>query len=136
MAFPADGPNNSIAGASNFDKNQQMNLAFGYDDANDSKLDGERSHLKGDGKEAVPVIKTNRVSNDPQTSMYTPKQNPSVIAFDSTQKAEPVHGSTTAGLGSTTFLDGAPAPKRQRRSLGTTKWRFGQEKVIGATIER
>lgn len=130
MAFPADGPNNSIAGASNFDKNQQMNLAFGYDDANDSKLDGERSHLKGDGKEVVPVIKTNRVSNDPQTSMYTPKQNPSVIAFDSTQKAEPVHGSTTAGLGSTTFLDGAPAPKGNDDFLAPPNGGLGRKKSL------
>ncbi|CAL1206368.1 unnamed protein product [Candida parapsilosis] len=128
--FPADGPNNSIAGGSNFDKDQQMNLAFGYDDVDDSKLDGERSKLKGDGKEAVPVIKTNRVSNDPQTSIYTPKQNPSVINFDSTQKAEPVHGSTTAGLGSTTFLDGAPAPRGADDFLAPPNGGLGRKKSL------
>ncbi|KAI5968394.1 hypothetical protein CANMA_002385 [Candida margitis] len=130
MAFPADGPNNSIAGAGNFDKNQQMNLAFGYDEANDSKLDGEKSHAKAESKEAVPLIKTNRVSNDPQTSIYTPKQNPSVINFDSTQKAEPVHGSTTAGLGSTTFLDGAPAPRGADDFLAPPSGGLGRKKSL------
>lgn len=130
MAFPADGPNNSIAGAANFDKNQQMNLAFGIDNVNDSKLDGKGNHFKGDEKDAVPVIKTNRISDDPQTTMYTPKQNPSVIAFDSTQKAEPIHGSTTAGLGSTTFLDGAPAPKGSEDYLSPSNGGLGRKKSL------
>ncbi|GMF61427.1 unnamed protein product [[Candida] boidinii] len=33
----------------------------------------------------------------------------SVVQFDSNTKAAPVHGDTTLGLGSSTFLDGAPA---------------------------
>lgn len=93
MAFPIDGPNNSIAGGTNMTKDDQLNLAFGnyHDEA--------------------PVIKTNRTQNDPTSSIYTPKLNPSVINFDSNTNSTPIHGSTTAGLGSTTFLDGAPAPK-------------------------
>lgn len=93
MAFPIDGPNNSIAGGTNMTKDDQLNLAF------------------GNYHEETPVIKTNRTQNDPTSSIYTPKQNPSVINFDSNTNSTPIHGSTTAGLGSTTFLDGAPAPK-------------------------
>ncbi|CDK26663.1 unnamed protein product [Kuraishia capsulata CBS 1993] len=39
------------------------------------------------------------------------KHDPSVVAFDANAKATPVHGTTTLGLGSSTFLDGAPATK-------------------------
>ncbi|KAI3405046.2 hypothetical protein KGF56_002131 [Candida oxycetoniae] len=117
MAFPVDGPNNSIAGARTVDKDAQMKLAFGYDEQNDIK-------------EAPPVIKTNRVSNDPSTSIYTPKQNPSVINFDSQAKAEPIHGLSTAGLGSTTFLDGAPAPKNVEEHLNTNNGGLGRKKSL------
>lgn len=100
MAFPVDGPNNSIKGMhGNVDKDQQMNLAFGNYEENAGRPD------------AVPVIKTNRTEDDPQSTMYTPKQNPSVTNFDSTGKLQPVHGSVTEGLGSSTFVDGAPAPR-------------------------
>ena len=66
-------------------KDDQLNLAF------------------GNYHEETPVIKTNRTQNDPTSSIYTPKQNPSVINFDSNTNSTPIHGSTTAGLGSTTF---------------------------------
>lgn len=99
MAFPVDGPNNSIKGLQSVDTDQQMNLAFG-------------NYEEGSGRpEGIPAIKTNRTEDDPQSTMYTPKQNPSVTNFDSTGKQQPVHGSVTEGLGSSTFVDGAPAPK-------------------------
>ncbi|KAK6455116.1 Pal1 cell morphology protein-domain-containing protein [Scheffersomyces xylosifermentans] len=110
-AFPVDGPNNSIAGLKgNVDKNEQMNLAFGtYEDGPQNEIVGRKQSVRRNGpvKDDFPTIKT-RSTND---AAFTPKQNPSVINFDSNLKAEPIHGSTTAGLGSTTFVDGAPAPK-------------------------
>lgn len=107
MAFPADGPNTSMkAFGPGFNNNDRMNLAFGYgDDQND--IVGRVSTQK---VAQPPVPKTNWTSNDPQ-SIYTPKLNPSVVAFDANEKSAPVHGLTTAGLGSSTFLDGAPAPR-------------------------
>lgn len=105
MAFPVDGPNSSIRGGSQFDPNAQINLAFGnYTDQNE--IVGKRNH------EEVPYIKTNKRTDDITTTLYTPKQNPSVINFDANMKSEPVHGIATAGLGSSTFIDGAPAPKK------------------------
>ncbi|KAI5952742.1 hypothetical protein KGF54_003609 [Candida jiufengensis] len=108
MAFPVDGPNNSIAGSGgNVSKDAQMKLAFGnYDENDKNEIVGRKSSIV---EEQTPAIKTNRVSNDP-SSIYTPKHNPSVINFDATAKTLPVHGYSTEGLGSTTFIDGAPAP--------------------------
>ncbi|RLV90233.1 Uncharacterized protein JA1_004704 [Spathaspora sp. JA1] len=119
MAFPADGPNNYIGGAGgNIDKNEQMDLAFGtynegYERKDAYKPSGTATRTRGmsDGDSISAGIKTNRVHNDPSSTIYTAKQNPSVVNFDSNLKAQPIHGSTTAGLGSTTFVDGAPAPK-------------------------
>lgn len=108
MAFPADGPNTSMkALPEGANKNSHLYMAFG-DSQDQNEIVGSVGAQNG-GIQGVP--KTNRTSNDPQSSMYTPRQNPSVMAFDAHAKAEPVHGPSTAGLGSTTFLDGAPAPR-------------------------
>lgn len=105
LAFPADGPNNAIGGLQNVDKDQQINLAFGtYNDDDQNEIMGRRTSIKEKGF-GVPLIKT-------PNEFDQPLQNPSVMAFDANSKSVPVHGSTTAGLGSTTFIDGAPAPVR------------------------
>ncbi|PVH17307.1 uncharacterized protein CXQ87_000191 [Candidozyma duobushaemuli] len=107
MAFPADGPNTSMkALPKGANKDSHLYMAFG-DSHDRNEIVGSVGAQNG-GIQAVP--KTNRTSNDPST-MYTPRQNPSVTAFDVHAKAEPIHGPSTAGLGSTTFLDGAPAPR-------------------------
>lgn len=101
MAFPADGPNNSMKACPNADDNSRLNLAFGnYEDHNmivGSSVPGKSLYLKLN-------------NSDPQTA-EVPRLNPSVVAFDVNQKAIPIHGPSTFGLGSTTFVDGAPAPK-------------------------
>lgn len=135
MAFPADGPNNSIKGlAPNVNDDERINLAFGnYDDNDHNQIVGRTGSVKKkvvtppssshpindaiDGTDASPLIKTNKASADPSTTLYTPKQNPSVINFDPNVNSEPIHGSTTAGLGSSTFLDGAPAPRVQNEDF-------------------
>lgn len=106
MAFPVDGPNNTISGIQNVDTNQQLNLAFGtYNEDDQNEIVGRRIS-KDNG--TTPLIKTGHEANE----FDAPQQNPGVMAFDANGKATPVHGSTTAGLGSTTFIDGAPAPVR------------------------
>lgn len=119
MAFPVDGPNNSIKGMSNIDTDEQMNLAFGnYVDQNEiiGRKSSVRKKLISKSSDELPM-KTNGNGytyhdhgEDYTSSLLVPKQNPSVINFDVNAKSEPVHGFQTAGLGSTTFLDGAPAP--------------------------
>lgn len=104
LAFPVDGPNNSISGLQSIDKNQQINLAFGnYEDDDQNEIVGRKSSIKDKS-----VVKTGHEANE----FDAPQQNPGVFAFDANSKSTPVHGSTTAGLGSTTFIDGAPAPIR------------------------
>lgn len=106
MAFPADGPNNSMKVHSTVQDQAQLNYAFGkYED--DYSIGG------------TAVLRTNyskQPLSDPQLSEI-PRLNPSVVAFDVNQKAVPVHGPSTVGLGSTTFVDGAPASKKEEEVL-------------------
>ncbi|KAK6201494.1 Pal1 cell morphology protein-domain-containing protein [Scheffersomyces amazonensis] len=132
-AFPIDGPNNSIKGlAGNIDKNEQMNLAFGTYEEDQNEIVGRRgpagteyispgnSNVARNGSHnsnsnininpinnntdmAIPSFKINSGS-----TIYT---NPSVVDFNANIKAEPIHGEISQGLGSTTFLDGAPASR-------------------------
>lgn len=93
MAFPADGPNSSIAGPTA--TKSVIKEVFGHDDVDDDYLyKPNGSTIINSSTTTVDAIKPN--SND-------------VTQFDAKMKTELVHGPTTAGLGSTTFLDGAPA---------------------------
>lgn len=107
MAFPADGPNTLMkAFGQPVNADSRMNLAFGNYAEDQNEIVGRAAK-----DTQPPVTKTNRDTHDPQSTMYTPRLNPSVIAFDANEKSAPIHGPATAGLGSSTFLDGAPAPK-------------------------
>lgn len=148
MAFPADGPNNSISGLGpNRGRDEQMNLAFGNYDENDhneivnsrvGKKNGaapsvapSTSAPTNGSPDSVPLIKTSKHSDDPTSTLYTPKQNPSVINFDANKSSVPVHGSTTMGLGSSTFLDGAPAPRiTNEEYLSTLTGGLGRKKSL------
>lgn len=147
MAFPVDGPNNSIKGLAPTSKDEQMNLAFGNYEADQNEIINRKASIKkpsntkvstrtlpaddaSDENLANPLIKTNKQSDDPTTTLYTPKQNPSVINFDANRVAEPIHGSTTAGLGSSTFLDGAPAPKINDEYLSVNNGGLGRKKSL------
>lgn len=131
MAFPADGPNNSIKGTANKDKHLHIDLAFGNSDLDQNEIVG-RSASRSNGRGSVSGAggaRSGSIANggagssgengenpafkidDPTSSLYIPKHNPSVINFDANQVATPVHGEFTPGLGTSTFLDGAPAPK-------------------------
>ncbi|WPK23074.1 hypothetical protein PUMCH_000298 [Australozyma saopauloensis] len=110
MAFPADGPNNSMKARVNNDDSSHMNLAFGnYEDHNTivGSTVPRASNTTSPYKQPL---------SDPQISEL-PRLNPSVVAFDVNQKAVPIHGPSTEGLGSTTFVDGAPAPKAEEQAI-------------------
>lgn len=92
-AFPADGPNSSMKAFRT--NNDHVSVAFG---------NGE------DHNEIVGIAGSTAPRRD-DPSLYPPRLNPLVVAFDSNATSTPVHGPSTAGLGSTTFLDGAPAPR-------------------------
>lgn len=122
MAFPVDGPNSSIKGQQNIKTEDQMNLAFGnYQDQNEivgRKYSIKQKLTSKSSDDVSTKSKTTDLTNNGQTfnaqvqkSMYDTRENPSVVNFDAHVKSEPVHGIQTAGLGSSTFIDGAPAPK-------------------------
>ncbi|ODV78509.1 Pal1-domain-containing protein [Suhomyces tanzawaensis NRRL Y-17324] len=129
-AFPPDGPNSSIKGYGGTDKNQQINLAFGqFEDQNE--IVGRKTSIKYKPKDTT-VTKTYETEEPPQ--IRTPadiSSNPSIVNFASNLKAEPVHGSTTAGLGSSTFIDGAPAPKSSETEyLNVSNGGLGRKKSL------
>lgn len=112
-AFPVDGPNNSLLGFTLANKinEQKFNMTFGNYNDDDHQTIGRQALTRDIGRlrlaDAVPVIKTNVAGSE----VDPPSLNPKVVAFDLTGKGEQVHGLTTAGLGSLTFIDGAPAPR-------------------------
>ncbi|GEQ71818.1 hypothetical protein JCM33374_g5504 [Metschnikowia sp. JCM 33374] len=98
MAFPADGPNNSMKASTV----PNDNIDYGYGNFEDHNMIVGRTARETPGSVTSTPVK-------PQFDL--PRLNPSVVAFDAHEKAAPIHGYSTAGLGSTTFLNGAPAPK-------------------------
>lgn len=101
MAFPADGPNNSMK--ANLGPSDNINLAFGnFEDHNMIVGRSAREHSNSTGSSQPRAL---------GTQVDVPRLNPSIVAFDANEKEAPIHGLSTAGLGSTTFLNGAPAPK-------------------------
>lgn len=105
MAFPADGPNSSIKGTSQPIKEQLIDYAFGVPNEDDLYQQSKQN----------PVANVREIYTNPNRSEVSGvrglKEDISVYQFDSALKAEPIHGQTTLGLGSSTFIDGAPAPK-------------------------
>ncbi|CAI4058962.1 Pal1p SKDI_04G5580 [Saccharomyces kudriavzevii IFO 1802] len=99
LAFPIDGPNSTIGGAST--KKSALDEVFGRDDTDDSDIYQYRTHTLRRGGDTQNAIKVN-VGN--------------VHQMDAKNKTELVHGPVTAGLGSSTFLDGAPASSAAIRS--------------------
>ncbi|AET37557.1 Pal1 family protein Ecym_1322 [Eremothecium cymbalariae DBVPG len=97
LAFPKDGPNSTLAGAPPAANKAARNEVFGLDEDDDTYL-----------------YTSKRTGGAPSTNASSAtidaiKIHPEVTQFDAKVKADLVHGPTTQGLGSTTFLDGAPA---------------------------
>lgn len=101
MAFPADGPNNSIGGASA--KKSALNEVFGREEIDD---DDELYRTRGSNR---ALSSSGDLSGSTSTLDAIKPNAKTVSQFDAKGKSQVVHGPTTAGLGSTTFLDGAPA---------------------------
>ena len=113
LAFPADGPNNSISGATA--KKSVMNEMFGVEDIDDDDDydDTGGSRGRGRGRRYSSSLKDSIRSNVGE-----------IKQMDAKTRTEKVHGPVTAGLGSSTFLDGAPAPSymiKASNGSGSTK---------------
>lgn len=109
MAFPVDGPNSTIGGA--ISKPSTLNEVFGRDEFADDHGDLYRKTAASDNKNKGyrNTIYMGSMSNDSTNTVDAIKVSRNVTQFDAKSKGERVSGPTTIGLGSTTFLDGAPA---------------------------
>lgn len=120
LAFPADGPNNSIRGVGAVNKDATLNYIQG-------RREDEDDDLYTTSVASQNYSRTYK--NDSQSTLAAVKPGTDITQFDANMKAEPVHGQTTLGLGSSTFLDGAPVAaktleeeqSKQYQSLGRKK---------------
>ncbi|SCV01757.1 LAME_0G18272g1_1 [Lachancea meyersii CBS 8951] len=101
MAFPANGPNSSIAGAAN--SKSPMKEVFGQE-----SVDDDDTYLYA----SRPYHQVNNASSTATVDAIKPNSR-KITQFDTKAQTQLVHGPTTDGLGSTTFLDGAPAKGAQ-----------------------
>lgn len=111
LAFPADGPNNSIGGAPT--KKNAMNEVFGRIDLEEDD-DIYQAHPKSNPRTTVFGVASDPASaNGSSTTLSAIKAgDKDLTAFDPRGRVKTVEGPTTNGLGSTTFLDGAPASNK------------------------
>ncbi|CCE63286.1 hypothetical protein TPHA_0E01940 [Tetrapisispora phaffii CBS 4417] len=106
MAFPADGPNSTIGGASS--KPSTLNEVFGRDEYADDNNGMARSKGNVDYRRSVYM---GSLPSNSSSTLDAIKNHSDVSQFDPKTLTSKVSGPTTIGLGSTTFLDGAPASK-------------------------
>lgn len=116
-AYAIDGPNNCIKGLSGApDQSEQMNLAFGkyYDD----------------DAHGIATISPSKIQHPLQANPALSESYPSIINFDSQRLAQPIHGPATAGLGSTTFVDGGPAPRAAQDDMLSPSRTMSRKKLL------
>lgn len=89
MAFPVDGPNSTIKG-------------LGPNNTKEHTIDT----VLGKTPDENDTLYQTRINKERINAFNSP-----VIQFDAKVKEQPIHGTTTLGLGSSTFLEGAPASK-------------------------
>lgn len=97
LAFPVDGPNSTIGGA--ITKKSAMSEVFGVDDIDDDSF--LYSSKNSSSKDALRSSASKYIQN-----------------MDTKNRTQQVHGVETYGLGSSTFLDGAPAVGTVSHNLG------------------
>ena len=114
QAFPKDSTNNMIGGSGPVNKN--IDIAQFHGHGADAFTDYSTSGPKG-----APVVYEPYAG---PSAPYRGDARPGVdrtSSFNATTKAELVHGDMTIGLGTSTFLEGAPAPRvaiQRRESEG------------------
>lgn len=138
-AFPADGPNNSIKGMGpNNSKDDQYDMVFGIDKANnyDNEYPAQSEITSSDTLKRGYTNGTIIRKADPADleSIAPGARQPALEQVDAGITAK-LHGDTTLGLGSSTFMDGAPAygatsTHKESSGLGRKKTILGRMKTI------
>ncbi|KAI9891368.1 MAG: hypothetical protein M1814_002881 [Vezdaea aestivalis] len=106
QAFPKDSANNLIGGSGPVNKVFDSSQFMGQSKDGEAFTDYSRSGERQNGRN----LPTGRPS-------YERERTSAAAAFNSTARVDPVHGDETLGLGTSTFLEGAPASRTaiQRR---------------------
>lgn len=122
-AFPADSANQSLTGFGPMPEKGDHSKLYGNRDA-EAYSDFSMSAGRGGSSERPANLRT--------------------ASFDPVARVEPVHGDETLGLGSSTFLDGAPASKKailqqieeaqQAEALGEKGSGLGRKKSLSHKI--
>ncbi|KAH3671373.1 hypothetical protein WICMUC_004670 [Wickerhamomyces mucosus] len=116
MAFPVDGANNSIRGSNSGKKDATYKYIHGRVDDYD---DYENDDLYTSNGPNASYSRSN------STIDAIKPIHGSIEHLDTTIKANKIHGETTLGLGSSTFLDGAPASKSSEFEDATHRANIG-----------
>lgn len=140
-AFPIDGVNNSLSAALDpRDKYATEDSIMGrtvdeaYQDFSArAPVNGGRAHGGGLGATTMHGQNGSTVTSSiqPASTSSTGSNSPQVT-WNPAAKETPVHGDLTMGLGSSTFLDGAPASKEAiaKSSRETTQAGLGRKKSL------
>lgn len=136
-AFPADGPNNSIKGVQpNVTKDDQYNMMFGVDSAaHNGRAGAAMAHSNNSSSNMLMNREVTPGSRDSVDTMAGALQKARISQLDLTNGKRLV-GEESAGLGATTFMDGAPVAEKTQREkeasgdLGRKKTLLGRMKTI------
>lgn len=107
QAFPEGSANNSMGGSGPVNKN----------------IDLDRFH--GRGAEGFSDYNERVATVDPYSAPYKRQPADQRMAFNTISNVEIVHGQESKGLGTSTFLDGAPAPRAALQSRESEADSFG-----------
>lgn len=157
LAFPKNGPNSSLTGKIDSSKGYQnkMNQVFGVsnnygniadgDNQNDDdddvvySMDSSRMTQRGKQGEFLDVDINNRGGlqgnghNGSNTTISAIKNNNSMTNLNTNERVK-IHGPVSQGLGSTTFLDGAPAPRKEQERQEKIQRSLSRKKSISARL--
>ncbi|SGZ40677.1 uncharacterized protein HGUI_02877 [Hanseniaspora guilliermondii] len=146
LAFPKNGPNSSLTGKVNTAKGYQskMNQVFGVsnsygniadgDDNEDDvvySMDSSRMTLRGQKGEVLDKHNGSLQGNGngSSTTISAIKNNNSMTNLNTNERVK-IHGPVSQGLGSTTFLDGAPAPRKEQERQEKIQRSLSRKKSI------
>ena len=123
QAFAKDSANNALGGSGPVNKNIDLVQFHGRGDEGftDYSKSGVNSSVTDTGEPYAGSSAAARSGAD------------RALNFNATDRVEPVHGDESLGLGTSTFLDGAPAPRAaiQRRESESDNGGFGNSGGLG-----
>lgn len=140
--FHHDGPFDACNPARNAKKDRRapmqafpegsMNMALGGSGPNRSRVDLDK--LYGRTEESFNDYSATRKADTTSRAQGPPERGEQMQYFHSTDRTEPVHGVESHGLGTSTFLEGAPASKSalQRRESDEN----AVEPTLGGGLQR